>query len=85
MRFYRRRYAPKSDARIVVLVFVLAVSSIQYIVRLHQHNSAIKYFKTYDKKFKIRVKQVAAERFEQQQAGEFRPFFCCYLLNPLLS
>mmetsp|Transcript_9136 Transcript_9136/g.11886 ORF Transcript_9136/g.11886 Transcript_9136/m.11886 type:complete len:282 (+) Transcript_9136:99-944(+) len=67
MRFYRRRYAPKSDARIVVLVFVVVVSAIQYAVRVRQHSVAIKYFKTYDKKFKIRVKQLAAERFEEQQ------------------
>lgn len=88
MRFYRRRYAPKSDARIVVLVFVVVVSAIQYAVRVRQHSVAIKYFKTYDKKFKIRVKQLAAERFEEQQVqakGKLSKAICGIIGNQFIK
>uniref|UniRef100_A0A6S8A1F6 J domain-containing protein n=1 Tax=Aplanochytrium stocchinoi TaxID=215587 RepID=A0A6S8A1F6_9STRA len=65
MRFYRRRYAPKTDARLVVFGFIAFVSVVQYFVKKRQHKMAVNYFKTYDKKFRLRVKEMATERLEQ--------------------
>ena len=48
-RYYRRRVAPKVDARIVVFVTISIISVVQYFSGWQRYNVAIKYFMTVPK------------------------------------
>ena len=65
MRYYRRRYAPKSDPFRVVTVFCLFVSGLQYFLQRSMYNKALDYYKKNDKKFRLRVKQLAYEELQR--------------------
>lgn len=62
-RYYRRKYAPKTDARLVVLGFIAFFTVFHYFIALQRHRSAIEYFKNHDKKFRQRVKRMAEEEY----------------------
>jgi DnaJ family protein C protein 25 len=59
--YYRRRYAPKVDVRIVILVTIVAVSIVQYISSWHKYNEAISYLMT-EPKYRIKALELAKER-----------------------
>lgn len=69
MRYYRRRYAPKSDPVRVVTVFCLFVSGLQYFLRLSMYKKALEHYKNHDKKFRQRVKQLAYEELQANRSA----------------
>lgn len=57
-RYYRRRYTPKVDVRIVLLTIVLIISAIQYMGQRTSYTQALNYLLK-DPKHRARAKQLA--------------------------
>ncbi|VDL88662.1 unnamed protein product [Schistocephalus solidus] len=57
-RYYRRRYTPKVDVRLVLLGAILVVSTIQYIGQRTKHNQAVN-FLVRDPKHRAKAKELA--------------------------
>lgn len=47
--YYKRRYAPKVDVRIVIVLTITLISAFQYWAGLSKYNEAIDYFLTVQK------------------------------------
>lgn len=57
-RYYRRRMAPKVDARIVIIVSITVVSALQYLAAWSRYKSAIDYLITVPK-YRIKAVEIA--------------------------
>ncbi|CAL8068754.1 unnamed protein product [Calicophoron daubneyi] len=57
-QYYRRRYAPKVDVRLVILAIVLICSVFQYVGQWTSYNQAISYL-VRDPKHRARAKEIA--------------------------
>lgn len=58
--YFRRRYTPKVDIRIVLLVTISLISAAQYYGSLSRYNEAIDYFLTVPK-YRIQAQEIARE------------------------
>ncbi|XP_015784580.1 dnaJ homolog subfamily C member 25 homolog [Tetranychus urticae] len=58
--YYRRRYAPKVDVRIVIVITITVISGIQYWACLSKYNEAIDYFLTIPK-YRIKATEIAKD------------------------
>eukprot|EP00108_Taenia_solium_P006732 TsM_000788000 transcript=TsM_000788000 gene=TsM_000788000 len=71
-RYYKRRYSPKIDVRLVFLSTILVLSAIQYISQRTKHSQALTYL-VHDPKYRTRAKElaIAAKRFhiDKQKVG----------------
>nr|CDS28317.1 DnaJ domain containing protein [Hymenolepis microstoma] len=71
-RYYKRRYSPKVDVRIVCVLLVLVLSTIQYISQRTKHSQALSYL-VRDPKYRNQAKEkaIATKRFhiERQKFG----------------
>ncbi|KAK6111514.1 DnaJ domain family protein [Brugia pahangi] len=69
-QYYRRRVAPKVDARIVVLVTLVLISTIQFLSAAQKHKEALDYA-VKQEKYRNAAKEIAKERGIPLQ-GDFR-------------
>lgn len=69
-QYYRRRVAPKVDARIVVLVTLVLISIIQFLSAAQKHKEALDYA-VKQEKYRNAAKEIAKERGIPLQ-GDFR-------------
>ncbi|VDL57858.1 unnamed protein product [Hymenolepis diminuta] len=71
-RYYRRRYSPKVDVRIVCFLLILVLSTIQYVSQRTKHNQALSYL-VRDPKYRNRAREKATEtnrfQIERQKFG----------------
>ncbi|VDK34287.1 unnamed protein product [Taenia asiatica] len=71
-RYYKRRYSPKIDVRLVFLSTILVLSAIQYISQRTKHSQALTYL-VRDPKYRTKAKEmaIAAKRFhiDKQKVG----------------
>lgn len=60
-RYYRRKMAPKVDARIVVAVSIAVISIVQYLASWSRYKSAIEYLSTVPK-YRLKAMEIAKEQ-----------------------
>lgn len=60
-RYYRYRYAPKTDLRIVLLVVIIITTSIQYVQQHKRYDQAKKYLRQY-KEVRLRAEKLFLEK-----------------------
>ncbi|KAL3983145.1 DnaJ domain family protein [Acanthocheilonema viteae] len=69
-QYYRRRVAPKVDARIVVVVILILISVIQFLSAAQKHKEALDYA-VKQEKYRNAAKEIAKERGISLE-GDFR-------------
>ena len=57
-RYYKRRYSPKVDVRIVFVAVVLILSAIQLVSQKTKHDQALSYL-VHDPKYRTKAKELA--------------------------
>jgi len=68
-QYYRRRFAPKVDVRIVIIVSITIISVIQYFVFGQRYNMAIDYFATTEK-YKNQALRIAEKEKLMPESGK---------------
>ncbi|CAF1140633.1 unnamed protein product [Rotaria sordida] len=59
-RYYRHRYAPKVDVRLVIFILISVISAIQYYSQYSNYNTAINYLVTVPK-YRIQAQEIARQ------------------------